>query len=237
MYLSKKRAFSLFETEDGLLRYLSAERRLCDIVRKGDHAAFSDWKREFNACFPEQGPSPSLRTAQYFYISLLTLICDAAVRGGLSPEQVVVSCRKFMDRFRLTADPRDIPALAAETAGEFVRRVCALRRGGEPSLLEKKVYRYIMEHISEPIRTEEIARYLFISRGHLSTRFKRETGVALSDYIRARRLDEARRLLQRPGLGVTEISRLLGFCSPSHFTTTFKKDTGMTPQQWRVEYC
>ncbi len=47
----------------------------------------------------------------------------------------------------------------------------------------------------ETIRIEQMADEFFMSRSHLTTRFKKETGQTLSDYIQSEKIREAKRML------------------------------------------
>ena len=69
---------------------------------------------------------------------------------------------------------------------------------------------------------------------HLAVVFRRFYGCSLGEYSRRRRLDEARKRLAEPGTSLSRIAVELGFADQSHFTRTFKRFTGMTPQQYRT---
>src|SRR5439155_21784798 len=63
--------------------------------------------------------------------------------------------------------------------------------------------------------------------------FKRSTGVPPHRFLIRRRIDEARALLAARTVPIGAIARLVGFRTPSHFTTTFRRITGMTPSAYR----
>lgn len=69
---------------------------------------------------------------------------------------------------------------------EFTERVEQLHVGAQPSQLVLEVTRYIQHHLSEPISTGDIAKQLYLSRPHLSQKFKKETGPTLTDFIQDR---------------------------------------------------
>ena len=74
---------------------------------------------------------------------------------------------------------------------DYAERVAKLRLGQNPSVLVMKVSNYIQQHLSEPIKTENIAKALYMGRSRLSTNFKKETGINISDYITQIKIDEA----------------------------------------------
>ena len=92
---------------------------------------------------------------------------------------------------------------------------------------------YIHQHAHEPIRTGQLAQALGISREYLSRTFKAVEGISLCAYIRDSRIKTAKKLLRHSERSILDISRYLGFSSQSHFTESFKAETGTTPQEYR----
>lgn len=95
---------------------------------------------------------------------------------------------------------------------------------------------YINEHLSEPLSSSKISEALNISKSYLCHIYKSETGETISDYIRQKKISEAKLLLQYSSLSLTAIWEQLGYCSQSHFTDIFHKKTDMTPSQFRNKY-
>jgi transcriptional regulator GlxA family with amidase domain len=85
-----------------------------------------------------------------------------------------------------------------------------------------------------PIRINEIAAKLHISRSHLAHLFKREVGIAPTHYVKVLRLRKARVLLETTFLSVKEIMAIVGFADPSHFVRDYKQEFGETPSQTRA---
>ena len=81
-----------------------------------------------------------------------------------------------------------------------------------------------------------MAAALYISRTHLSARFRRETGVTLTEYILKEKTEEAKRRLRYTDKSLSAIASYLGFSSQSHFSRTFRKYTGLTPGEYRQKH-
>ena len=92
---------------------------------------------------------------------------------------------------------------------------------------------YIDGHFNERINLNELADMNYITPGYLSTIFKRVTGIHLSDYIQARRVSYAKKLLCETDASISEISEKCGFNDTNYFSTVFKKHTAMSPKQYR----
>jgi len=81
----------------------------------------------------------------------------------------------------------------------------------------------------------DIAEEIFLSVNYICAVFKRETGETINEYLTQVRVNEAKRLLRTTKLKVWEIAEHLGFENHNYFSTLFKKQTGMKPQQYRTE--
>lgn len=70
---------------------------------------------------------------------------------------------------------------------------------------------------------------------YLSTLFKKEVGMSISEYVQSAKVNEAKNLLSYTSHSMSDISSLLNFYDQSHFIRVFKKYTGVTPKQFKNE--
>jgi AraC family transcriptional regulator len=87
----------------------------------------------------------------------------------------------------------------------------------------------LLQHIGEPITIKELSRKVAMNECYLKKGFKEMFGSTIFDFYQSQRMEHARYLLYEKGLNVTEVSVLLGYSSISHFSTAFKKHTGLKP--------
>ena len=87
----------------------------------------------------------------------------------------------------------------------------------------------LLQHIGEPLTIRELSRKVAINECYLKKGFKELFGTTIFDFYQGQRMEHARYLLYEKGLSVTEVSLLLGYSSISHFSTAFKKHTGLKP--------
>jgi AraC family transcriptional regulator len=87
----------------------------------------------------------------------------------------------------------------------------------------------LLRHIGEPLTIRELSRKVAINECYLKKGFKELFGTTIFDFYQGQRMEHARYLLYEKGLSVTEVSVLLGYSSISHFSTAFKKHTGLKP--------
>ena len=69
---------------------------------------------------------------------------------------------------------------------------------------------------------------------YLSYLFHKKSGQSLNSYILGERLALAQKLLATSHMSLQEISSCVGFSSTQYFHKQFKKEIGMTPQQYRL---
>ena len=87
----------------------------------------------------------------------------------------------------------------------------------------------LLQHIGEPITIKALSRKVAINECYLKKGFKEIFGTTIFDFYQSQRMEHAKYLLYDKGLSVTEVSLILGYSSISHFSTAFKKHTGIKP--------
>jgi YesN/AraC family two-component response regulator len=92
---------------------------------------------------------------------------------------------------------------------------------------------FIHNRINETLTLTLIAQALSVSKGYLSTLFKKETGKTLTQFIKEARIKHAVRLLRTTNLQVQTISQHCGIFDVQYFTKQFKQITGKSPSQYR----
>ncbi|MDP4149508.1 MAG: AraC family transcriptional regulator [Bacteroidota bacterium] len=92
-----------------------------------------------------------------------------------------------------------------------------------------KAREILLQHIGEPLTIKELSRKAAINECYLKKGFKEMFGATIFDFYQGQRMEHARYLLYEKGLSVTDVSVMLGYSSISHFSTAFKKHTGLKP--------
>ncbi|MES2881763.1 MAG: AraC family transcriptional regulator [Bacteroidota bacterium] len=92
-----------------------------------------------------------------------------------------------------------------------------------------KAREILVEKIGDPITIKELSRKVAMNECYLKKGFKEMFGATIFEFYQGQRMEHAKYLLYEKGLTVTEVSVLLGYSSISHFSTAFKKHTGLKP--------
>jgi AraC-like DNA-binding protein len=96
-----------------------------------------------------------------------------------------------------------------------------------------RVRDYIMANAADPIGVSELAREAGMSRAHFSRVFRDSIGVPPGAYLRNYRIMRAKRLLRSTRLTTAAVGAAVGYPVVQHFTTVFKRETGMSPGAFR----
>lgn len=209
------------------------EKQILDIIRSGDISFLEQWSRQAPSVRSGILSDNLLRQRKNTFIVTTTLAARAAIESGMKVDEAFQMSDSFIQRCENCFNLDELNYLQFEMISAYTKEVGKLKNMTNENRISKDVYYYILQHISDPIRTEDIAKAVYMSRSHLSTLFKKETGISLNDYIHQIKIAKARELLSDSSKSITLISDYLGYSSSSHFTRVFIQITGTTPKQYR----
>jgi AraC-like DNA-binding protein len=95
---------------------------------------------------------------------------------------------------------------------------------------------YVDAHSHLPISARDVAQHLRLNADYLNRSFRRARGMTISEYIKRRRLREARSLLIEGRLSVAEVAGSCGFSELSYFRRLFRAAEGVSPADFRRLY-
>ena len=87
----------------------------------------------------------------------------------------------------------------------------------------------LLKNINTPITIKQLSKKVGINECYLKKGFKEIFGSTIFEFYQTQRMEHAKYLLYEKGLSVTEVADLLNYSSISHFSTAFKKQTGIKP--------
>ncbi|HVB66798.1 MAG TPA: AraC family transcriptional regulator [Acetobacteraceae bacterium] len=166
------------------------------------------------------------------------------LRDDLSfvPERTLQSLTS--DYLRRAFDRR-IPATSLEMEGRALLLVDWLMRlhqspalGVEPQLGGlsarhlRRVCDFMIDHLAEDIRLDDLAELTGLTAKHFSRAFKQSTGLPPHQYLIVQRIEAAKRCLVKAKTSLADIALACGFADQSHFAATFRKVVGVPPGTW-----
>lgn len=219
-------------------RYIvwNTERALLQMVRNGDlnyKTAFHHSSMVSNGV-PLQGGAP-LRQAKTSVIVFCSIVCRAAMEGGLSPEEAYSLGDAYIQNAENAKTMDELTAISVMMYDDFIRRVHRCRSDPARSEAVQKCCDYIEMNLGEKIRASDLASLAGYSEYYITRKFKEETGYFINDYLKFVRMERAKLLLQSTDLSILEIAGQLGFATRSYFSQAFREITGMPPTQFREQ--
>ncbi len=106
---------------------------------------------------------------------------------------------------------------------------------GKGQMLVKKFFHLVEENNQKKLLLSDYAGMIGVTPNHLTQTVKLLTGKTSSQIIKSKQLLEIKRLLFHSNLSVSEIANKLNFEDQSYFSKFFKRETGLTPLQYRSE--
>lgn len=99
-----------------------------------------------------------------------------------------------------------------------------------------KVQRFVEEHLDEPLTLTRLAGAADVPVHHLIAGFRQVLGTSPARYVLCQRMRRARWLLAHSAMALADVAYSCGLSSQSHLTTTFRKETGLTPAAFRAQF-
>lgn len=215
-------------------RSYSIEKDIIKKVMNGDVDGLIDGAKKIPSVSSGNLSSHLIRHQKNFFIKLETIVARASIEAGLDVDEIFSLEEMYIRKCESLEDIDRIKNLQYHMIIDFADRVNKMNQYNQNnSILVSQISKYIQNHISESIKTSDIASYLNKSRGRITTEFKNQTGINLSDFIRIKKIEEAEELLSHTDKSLVFISNYLGFSSQSHFCKVFKDIKGVTPDQYR----
>jgi AraC-like DNA-binding protein len=108
-----------------------------------------------------------------------------------------------------------------------------LQQSGLPGYKLRRAVDFIRSHLDQPILLEQVAASVALSPFHFHREFKRSTGLTPHQYVVQLRMERAKALLSDSNMPLAEVAAQVGFADQSHFSSTFRRATSMTPRSYR----
>ncbi|GAB6990364.1 response regulator transcription factor [Paenibacillus pini] len=129
-------------------------------------------------------------------------------------EDTVKWCEKYLEFLHEKLHPK------TEHVGSWLSPIVVKAK----SILDK--------HYCEDIHLSVISQSVGVSESYLSKQFSKEVGINFIQYLTNLRIEKAKRALEN-GKKIYEVSEMVGYVNPEHFSRIFKKITGVSPNVYR----
>lgn len=97
----------------------------------------------------------------------------------------------------------------------------------------REIKRYAKERLFENLTVDKLCRHVGFSRSYVGREFKKQTGETVLKYLNRLKTDAACSMLETRSYSVADVAERLGFCDANYFSAFFKKQTGISPSEFR----
>lgn len=106
----------------------------------------------------------------------------------------------------------------------------------EKSDFLKHLDSFLLENIEGDLSRNRIASEMYLNADYMGRLLKKETGLSLSEYIGKKKVTVASILLRTTTMPIIDVAQKVGIQELSYFFRLFKKETGLTPKEFRKTY-
>ena len=154
---------------------------------------------------------PESQTLVYFE-RLRDLLSDVNVDNS---DVIMTECAKIMCEMLITAatEHRKVQRATVSTA--------------------ERIKDYIDSGLSYNVTLDDIAQHFYLNKSYIISIFSEEYGYTPKQYILQRKMQAACTMLEDNMYSIAEIADVLNFSSSQHFSSSFKKKLGVSPDEYR----
>ena len=165
-----------------------------ELIRRGDLKALEVGKRMFEGATTGSLSDDPLTNYRYLFVASITLACRFCIEGGMPTENAFNLSDLYIRQLDRCRTVEEIFALHDTMFRDYTGRMQALGRQKAYSRPVRQCLDHIEQHLQQPLTVRGLADALGLAPTYLSALFKKETGLALSEYIRRMRIDTAHHL-------------------------------------------
>lgn len=102
--------------------------------------------------------------------------------------------------------------------------------------VKKKIQDYIEEHYMYELSMQDVARFMNYSEAYFCKLFKQCFDKNFTSYLTEYRVEQAKKMLQEPAVNIKEVGRAVGYADANYFAKVFKRATGNSPTEYRLNH-
>lgn len=178
-----------------------------------------------------------LQSLQFSLCCGCTIFTRTSIRAGVDAETAFNLSDLFIRRIGKAHTSRQLMELENTMLMGFIdliEHTAAAKTAGNPTV--RQIVQYIQNNINHRITLADISREVGLHPVYVSSLFTEKMGVSVTEFIDLSRVRVIESFLAESDMKLLDIAELFSFSSAAHFSTFFKRHTGMTPREYRAEY-
>lgn len=204
------------------------EETLGKKIEAGDRDGALQTLRRINRLDRAKLADNPLRSLKNSLIGSMTIFTRAAIQGGVPDNQCFTLSDAFIRQIEGVSSPEELEGLEERAIRSFINLVNEEKKQKYSHVISQ-LMQYIDMNLTADLTLSHLAGVAHLHPNYLSSRFHKETGTKLNDYIRDKRLEEAIHMIQFSKNSLKQIAAFYRFSSQSHFSRSFKEKYGVTP--------
>lgn len=212
------------------------EKRLTQAISEGEAPEALDLLERINGLERAELSEDPIRSLKNSLIGSCTIFARAAIQGGVDAESAFMLSDLFIRQIeRVFAKPQ-AESLEYDMLLAFVSSVNDSRQAAEASSYSPTVVRtrvFVRENIHRQLTLSMVADSINIHPNYLSTIFTKECRQTFSSFVDEERIKQIKKFLAYTDMPLSNLATNFEFSSFSHFSTYFKKNTGLSPRDYR----
>lgn len=210
------------------------EAQILDAVANGNESKALNIITKLNGQNLPYRLSSTLRDSKDYAIAFNTLLRKTVEQAGVHPVHIDAHSNQNVKLIEQASSREQCRTVQLQIVRNYCRMVRkhSLRNY---SLLTQKIITYISTDLTLDLSLNAMSELLNVNASYLSTLFKREVGIPLTDYVNRERVKQAKKLLLATEFPIKLIAEKCGIPDVYYFSRLFKKRTGYTPKAYREQ--
>ena len=210
------------------------ERKLMQAVSQGITHKAEQMISNSSELMLEMRVDDPVRNMKNYTIVANVLLRKAVEQGGVHPFYIDGVSSEFARKVEKIKTVQE----GVDMMHDMIYKYCSLVKNHSMknySLLVQKVITIIDSDLTADLSLHRQAEMLNVNASYLSTLFKKETGMTLTEYVAKKRVDHAAFLLASTNMQIQNIAQHCGIFDVNYFTKIFKKHKNKTPKEYRED--
>lgn len=213
-------------------RYAQENKFIRFVARGDSEKAIASMRRTPTSAMEDRVPD-HLRNQKNYLIILNTILRKAAEYGKVHPiyiNKVSTECANMIEHLTSVNKVRSLME-------DMVRKYCQVVRTHSLKNYSSLIQKTVSEIDTMPSADHSLCEHaskLNVNSSYLSTLFKKETGMTLTEYVARARVEYAIFLLTTTQYQIQDIAHQCGIDDVNYFTRIFKKYVGVSPKEYRA---
>ena len=210
----------------------AVENAIIAAVFSGNEGQAIEQFRKMAALPLPQRLTNTLRDRKDLCITINTLLRKTAENTGVHPVHIDSYSNRNIQSIEAMTSEEQCVSFAYQIIHGYCRLITEYPlKDYSPPI--RQAVTYINTDLTADLSLKSLAGQINVNASYLSTLFKREVGVPLTEYVNRCRIDYAKKLLQITNLPIKAVALQCGIPDMQYFGRMFKRQTGVTPRSYQ----